>query len=648
MSLPPPPRPTASWRSSRQIYRRFRHDLAHPPPPEADGPVSAESPISTNRKENFRRFLQVVLLFRWRLLAILALAVAVAVLEVYQPRLIGEAIDRVLQNPALSVAEKDRKLLGYVAALLGMVVVARGLDAWRDYRTHGLNVRVLSRLRRLLYGHLLRFPLARLHDIKTGGVVSRLTGDLEALAGLIQMAFISPLVALLRVGFAFAIVWQWNARLALILLCLLGPMAFGSFLWIGPIRKVWHFYFKRKGELDSRISETFGGVRVVRAFQREEAEELRYAASQHALARLNLHGVRYTSVVHILWSVLIPLANVAVLYFGGRMLFDGSATVGQITGLMGYTGMLMGPVYMIVQTFGDLQKSLAAVDRVFDHLREPDELDDPADAVDAPARVEELVFDSVRFGYSPDKTIIHDFSLTVPAGATVALVGASGAGKSTVADLVARFYRPTGGEIRLNGVPVEKIRLHSYRRLLGIVSQDTFLFDGTIAENLAYGRPDATRTEVVEAARQANAHDFISELSEGYDTPIGERGAKLSGGQRQRLSIARAIVADPQILILDEATSALDTHSERLIQTAIEHLEAGRTTFSIAHRLSTIARADIIVVLDKGHIVEKGTHTELMDLRGRYWHMVEQQREAFGEGTNGNGVSAPPPSPPSP
>jgi ATP-binding cassette subfamily B protein/subfamily B ATP-binding cassette protein MsbA len=484
-------------------------------------------------------------------------------------------------------------------------------------------------LRRRLYGHLLRFPLSRLHELKVGGVVSRLTTDVESLTGLIQMAFISPTVALIRVGFAFAIVFAWNSRLALILLTLIAPMAFASFLWIGPIRKVWQFYFRRKGELDSRISETFGGIRVVRAFQREEAEELRYAASQHALARLNLHGVRFTTVVHILWSVLIPLANVAVLYFGGRMLLDGRATLGQIAGLMGYTGMLMGPVYMIVQTFGDLQKSLAAVDRVFDHLREPDEVHDPPDAVEAPAQVRDIRFDHVDFGYVGERLVIQNFSLVVPCGATVAFVGASGAGKSTLADLVARFYQPTGGQLLLNGIPFEHIRLHSYRRLLGIVAQDVFLFDGTIAENLAYGRPDATRDEIVAAAIEANAHDFISDLPEGFDTMIGERGAKLSGGQRQRLSIARAIVADPQILILDEATSALDTESERLIQEALERLEVNRTTFVIAHRLSTIAHADVIVVLDKGRIVECGTHPELMTLRGRYWHMVEQQREAF-------------------
>jgi ATP-binding cassette subfamily B protein/subfamily B ATP-binding cassette protein MsbA len=311
------------------------------------------------------------------------------------------------------------------------------------------------------------------------------------------------------------------------------------------------------------------------------------------------------------------------------MFLEGGASIGQITGLMGYTGMLMGPIYMIVQTFGELQKSLAAVDRVFDHLREPDEVDDPPDAVEAPALVRDIRFENVSFAYNQDKPVIHDFSLDVPRGASVALVGPSGAGKTTIADLVARFYEPSSGTILLNGVPFGRIRLHSYRRLLGFVAQEIFLFDGSVAENLAYGREEATRDEIIAAAVQANAHDFIMELPDGYDTMIGERGAILSGGQRQRLSIARAIVADPQILILDEATSALDSESERLIQEALERLEANRTTFVIAHRLSTIARSDIIVVLDKGRMVECGHHRELMALRGRYWHMVEQQRGAF-------------------
>ena len=624
-------RPPPVWKSSRRLYRQFRSDLRRPldTAEGGSGSTSGDEVASANRRANFRQFLRTIWSFRWKLGAILVMASVVNVLETAQPFLVGQAIDRVLLKTGIELPEKTRLLIILASSLLGMVVLARGLDAWRDYRMHALNTRVLSRLRRRLYGHLLRFPVSRLHEMKVGGVVSRLTTDLEALTGLVQMAFISPAVAIQRVLFAFAIVFFWNPKLAFILLSLLGPMAFGSFLWIGPIRKVWRFYFHRKGEIDSRISETFNGIRVVRAFQREEAEELRYAASQHALARLNLHGVRLTTVVHILWSVLIPLANVAVIYFGGRMFLKGEASIGQITGLMGYTGMLMGPIYMIVQTFGDLQKSLAAVDRVFDHLREPDEVDDPPDAVEAPSVVRDIRFEEVGFAYNQDKPVIHDFSLEVPRGASVALVGPSGAGKTTVADLVARFYHPTSGRIFLNGVPFGRIRLHSYRRLLGFVAQEIFLFDGSVAENLAYGREEATRDEIIAAAIQANAHDFITELPDGYDTMIGERGAILSGGQRQRLSIARAIVADPQILILDEATSALDSQSERLIQEALEHLEANRTTFVIAHRLSTIARSDIIVVLDKGRMVECGNHARLMALRGRYWHMVEQQREAF-------------------
>jgi ATP-binding cassette, subfamily B, bacterial len=611
--------------SSRKLYEAYVQELKTGEP-EAEVPPEKKP---AEKKNYGRQYLALMWSFRWAVISILGLAVVVNVLETLQPRIIGGAIDDVLTRGDLSDAEKKTKLLWYVLITLGTVVIARALDSWRDYRTHRLNTKMQSKLRRQLFGHLLRAPLARLYELKTGGVTSRLTGDLDAMTGLVQLAFVSPVVALLRVIFAFVIVFQWNSRLALILAALIVPLAIGSFLWIGPLRKTWKFFFDRKGTLNARLNETFGGIRVVRAFQREKAEEQRYATTQHALARFNLFGVRRTTVVHIMWSALIPLANVAVLWWGGYMLLKSEATIGQITGLMGYTGMLMGPIWALVQTFGEVQSSLAARDRVFDQLSEPTEVDDPANAVEAPAKVEEIKFERVSFNYTADKVVLDQIDLTVKGGMTVALVGRSGSGKSTIADLVARFYSPTGGVMWLNGTPFHQIKLHSYRRLLGIVSQEVFLFDGTVAENLAYGRPEATREEIISAAKQANAHDFISEMAQGYDTVVGERGSKLSGGQRQRLSIARAIVADPQILILDEATSALDSESERLIQTAIDSLQKNRTTFTIAHRLSTIARADLIIVLEKGKILEKGTHNELMEARGRYWHMVEQQREAF-------------------
>jgi ATP-binding cassette subfamily B protein/subfamily B ATP-binding cassette protein MsbA len=295
-----------------------------------------------------------------------------------------------------------------------------------------------------------------------------------------------------------------------------------------------------------------------------------------------------------------------------------------------YTFLLLGPVWQIVNSFSELQRSLAAMERVFEVLAMGDDKPDREGARDAPAVVRELHFDHVEFGYRDGQPVIHEFDVRVPGGSAVALVGRSGAGKTTITDLVARFHDPTRGRILLNGVDVREFRLNTYRDLLAIVQQDVFLFDGSVRDNIAYGRHDATDAEVEDAARRANAHEFIARLPERYETFIGERGVKLSGGQQQRLAIARAILAGPQILILDEATSNLDTESEQLIQASMAELLAGRTTFVIAHRLSTIRRADLILLVDDGRVIERGTHDELMESRGVYHDMVVRQMAVAG------------------
>jgi ATP-binding cassette subfamily B protein len=326
--------------------------------------------------------------------------------------------------------------------------------------------------------------------------------------------------------------------------------------------------------------------------------------------------------------VLTAAVNIVIVWYGGYLNVMGRASIGDIMAFQWYTFLLMGPVWNLVNTFSELQRSLAAMERVFEVMRMEHDKPDRPDAVDAPRVVHEIQFEEVEFEYREGIPVVRDFNVMVPGGSVVALVGRSGAGKTTVTDLVARFHDPTRGRILLNGRDIREFRLTSYRDLLAIVQQDVFLFDGSARDNIAYGRKEATAAEVEDAARRANAHEFIEKLPQGYETTIGERGVKLSGGQQQRLAIARAVLKAPQILILDEATSNLDTESEQLIQASMADLLAGRTTFVIAHRLSTIRRADLILLMHDGRIIERGTHEELMSARGTYYDMVRRQTTA--------------------
>jgi ATP-binding cassette subfamily B protein/subfamily B ATP-binding cassette protein MsbA len=333
------------------------------------------------------------------------------------------------------------------------------------------------------------------------------------------------------------------------------------------------------------------------------------------------------------WGLLLGVINVLIVWYGGYLNVRGRASVGDIMAFQWYTFLLLNPVWNIVNSFSELQRSLAAMERVFEVLAMEGDKPDRPDACDAPREVRELQFDSVEFEYREGRPVVRDFNIVVPGGSVVALVGRSGAGKTTVTDLVARFHDPTRGRILLNGTDIRDFRLATYRNLLAIVQQDVFLFDGSVRENIAYGRHDASDAEVEDAAHRANAHEFIVRLPEQYETFIGERGVKLSGGQQQRLAIARAVLKSPQILILDEATSNLDTESEQLIQASMAALLAGRTTFVIAHRLSTVRRADLILLMEEGRVIERGTHDQLMQARGVYYGMVLRQMESSSQDT---------------
>ena len=559
------------------------------------------------------------------LLAVLALSLVGIGIDMVWPLVSAHLIDRVILNPRLSIEQKSLELGGFALGMVGLLLFGAGLGWLRALRLQLLNSHLAFQLRASLFHRVLRLPMSDLTEMKTGGILSRLSNDVDGTTGLLQQALLSPLLATLRLIVTLTIIFTLNWRMASAVLLVLPPILLVQNLWARKMRVIWKSMGQDRQEIDARVSEGLSGVRIVRGFGREQREELAYMVGHHTVIRKQMLATRSQRSIALIWELLLPIGQVMIIAFGGFLVVRDLATVGILIAFQGYLWRLLEPAMQLSSSINETQRGLASMDRVFDVLDKPEEKPDPPDAVPAPARVQEIRFEEVSFAYRPDVPVLQSFDLKVPGGSVVALVGASGAGKTTVTDLLARFYDPSSGSIRLNGVDLRKIRLKSFRSLLGIVQQEVFLFDGTVRENIAYGRIRASETEVLDAARRANADEFIRRLPEGYDTLIGERGVKLSGGQRQRLSIARALLADPQILILDEATSSLDTESEQLIQASLDELLRDRTTFVIAHRLSTIAHADVIVVLDAGVIVEQGTHHELLRRGGRYADMVARQ-----------------------
>lgn len=534
-------------------------------------------------------------------------------------------INRVLMSDALARAEQLRWLTIFALSMVGLMLCQQVIEAYRGYRMTVLNARIVFRLRQKLYEHLLHMPLHKLQEMKGGGIVSRVSGDVDELSGLLQMGIITPGVALLRVALTGVILLSMSWKTALVAMMLIPPIVLLNVVWLRRVRPIYRSMRQARSEIDGRVVETFAGIRVVRAFRREKRESRNYAVQHHTVIRQDVLSGLLQLTVSSGWGLLVPGISLLIVWYGGTRLLAGEMLIGDLFAFQMYAFMLLHPVSQIVQSYSRTQRALAAMERTFDLFREPLDKPDRPQAVDAPLPIRSICFENVSFEYVEGHPVVRDFSLCVHGGQTVALVGPSGAGKTTITNLVARFIDPVKGRLTLNDIDLRDLKLSSLRNLLGIVEQDVFLFDGTVAENIAYGRRFATRAQVHEAAKRANAHEFISRLPHEYDTVIGERGVKLSGGERQRVSIARAMLADPQILILDEATSNLDSEAEQLIQQSLGELFAERTTFVIAHRLSTVTRADVIVVMLDGGIAEVGTHQQLTEAGGLYHEMVSRQ-----------------------
>ena len=624
-------------RSSRRRYAGFLKDYKDGrlyDPAKAEEANGSKEPHTAPRgkgREYLRDYIRWLWPHRWAVAGLFLVALVAAALEMIEPLFMRFIIDRVLLNTTLDAASRMTRLHQAGAVFLGVIIITAFVGLLKDYRQRLLNVRVMLSLRRSLFERLLHLPLPKLWDMKTGGILSRLTGDVDTTTGLLQMALVSPSISVVRLVIAVSVLMTLNWRLALTALAIIPGAMLMSFTFARRIRPIYRSLRKDAEIIDGRVGETFSGIRIVRAFRREARELLDYMVGRHSVLRKEMFAQRRELVLWTAWGLLLSVVNVIIVWYGGYLNLRGSASIGDIMAFQWYTFLLLNPVWNIVNSFSELQRSLAAMERVFEVLAMPNDKPDQPDARDAPTVVREIRFDHLEFAYREGQPVVRDFHVIVPGGSVVALVGRSGAGKTTVTDLVARFHDPTAGALLLNGTDIRNFRLKSYRGLLAIVQQEVFLFDGSVRDNIAYGRHGAPDAEIEAAARRANAHEFIVKLPDEYDTFIGERGVKLSGGQRQRLAIARAILASPQILILDEATSNLDTESEQLIQASMATLLAGRTTFVIAHRLSTIRRADVILLMEEGRIIERGTHQELMAARGAYHEMVRRQMESTHE-----------------
>lgn len=609
--------------SSRQRYRDFVAAYRRGDAEESNSQVEG-----SRRPNGYVRWV----LPYWRSITLVfGLAIAAEGLKLVGPLLVRFIVDDVLLNATNNVPSRLRSLNLAGAAFAGAVILEQVVTMLKDDRQRLLDVRMKVLLRWSLFKRLLDLPLSRLSEMKMGGILSRLTGDVDLTNGILQKAVILPAVSIVRLLVAAGILLTLNKHLALAVLAALPGLVIVSFVMARRVRPIYTSIRRDAAATDGRAAETFTGIRIVRAFHRRASEIREYMRGQHTMLRKEMFASRLEVGLWLAWGLLLGGATVVIVWYGGYLHLQGRATVGDIMAFQWYTLLLLNPVLNVVQSFSQLQRSQAATERVLEVLGMERDKPDAPGSIEAPGYVRDVCFEHVEFQYRDNRPVIRDFNVTVPGGAMVALVGRSGAGKTTLTDLVARFHDPTRGRITLNGHDIRDIRLHSYRSLFAIVQQHTFLFDGSVRENIAYGRPDAADADVERAARRANADGFIRGLPDGYDTHIGERGVKLSGGQQQRLAIARAFLKAPAILIMDEATSNLDTESEQLIQASMAELMASRTSFVIAHRLSTIQRADLILVIDKGGIVEQGVHEELMQNHGEYRSMVVRQMIATGQ-----------------
>ena len=560
--------------------------------------------------------------YRWRLIGAITAMFGVLACTLALPLLMKAAIDS-------AIIPGDTRLLAFIAGSVVLVgIVGIGLSRAETYLTGWVGERILTDLRGDLFAHMQSLSMSYFERQRTGVLISRLTNDVEALQQLVTDGLTSTVRNVLTLVVAGTILLFLDFRLALATILVFPLMALLTYFFRGQSARAYRLMRSRLALVTAALQENLNGIRVIQAYRGE-------ARSRAALGELNqsYRDANKTTVTSSGWyfptvEFLAAVATCIVFGYGGYLYVDRSIEIGVLVAFIGYLASFFDPVQQLSQVYNTFLAGTAALDKIFDVMDDAPTLVDAPDALPLPALTGAVKFEDVRFGYNPERPVIDGLELNVLAGQTVALVGHTGAGKSTIIKLLARFYDPQGGRILIDGHDLRSVTVESLREQIAIVPQEGFLFNGTIHENIAFGRPDASRADVEQAAREVGADRFINELPDGYEERVQERGSRLSIGQRQLIAFARALLVDPRLLILDEATSSVDIQTEAHIEEALQRLLADRTAFVVAHRLSTIRSADLIVVLEHGKVVEAGSHEQLLAIDGRYRGLYGDWAEA--------------------
>ena len=583
------------------------------------GSVVAPDQKVSKQLPTLRRLLQYLKPYRKELPLAFGSVVLGASTQAIGPFLIGWSIDNLIAQGNL------RGLLLMLSLLV--IVYLVGLQAFRSqiYRVGWLMQHLLAQLRQDIFTKIQSLPISFFDRSESGDLMSRLLNDVSVVNQVFGQTISQALGSLFSlVGIIIAMLLM-NLRLGLLSNLVVPLMIFTTGLFARWARARFRVTRQTIGELSTKLEEDIGSVREAQAFNRVQLNIEEFASLNAANRDANVHAVAITAAFLPSIDFLNTLATAAVLAYGGYLAVTGAATVGTVTAFLLYMQQFFRPIQFLSQFYTQAQAAMAGVERIFLLLDEPSQLNDAPDAGEMPPLRGEVCFEGVTFGYNPEQLVLKSVNLHALPGQMIALVGPTGAGKSTIINLILRFYDVTGGAVKVDGIDVRSVTQASLRRQIGIVLQDNILFSGTVAENIAFGCPQATHAQIEAAAQVANVHEFITSLPQGYCTLLGERGANLSQGQRQLISIARAVLVNPKILILDEATSSIDTRTEALVQNAIARLLKGRTSFVIAHRLSTVTQADQVLVIQQGQIVEQGTHAQLIAQNGVYANLYALQ-----------------------